>query len=178
MTMTPPIGALERHSGHDRAWWFEVLDAWGAAGKPYRELHEWLTGEGLSSWWAQKVIVEYEEARGVRKPNFQRDGTFQVGASKAIRALAERILAAFGDPVRREAWLPGAPIGDVESLPGDRLRFAWDGGPSRVTVSIEPAGATSTVTVLHERITDGDDAQALKAEWRAALHRLRSTIQG
>jgi hypothetical protein len=50
-----------------REEWFAVLDQWGAAGRPYREIASWLTGEhGLSAWWAQKLIVEYEQARGIR----------------------------------------------------------------------------------------------------------------
>ena len=178
MTMDRPSGALERHSGHDRAWWFAALDAWDAAGKPYRELHDWLTGEGLSDWWAQKVIVEYEEARGVRQPNVQRDGTFQVGASKAIAAPAASILAAFTDAAQRERWLPDAPLGDVESLSGDRLRFAWGGGPSRVTVSVSTTGAKQTLDVLHERIAEGGASQVLKAMWRDRLTALRSLLEG
>ena len=179
MTMPgPKVGALERTSGHDRDWWFAALDGWDAAGKPYRELHDWLTGAGLSPWWAQKVIVEYEEARGVRQPNVQRDGTFQVGASKAIDAPVDRILAAFADPEERAAWLSDAPIDAVEQLDGDRVRFAWDGGPSRVTVSVETTGSRPSVTVLHERIADGATAQAHKSFWRERLTVLKAPPRG
>ena len=178
MTMDRPIAALERHSGHDRAWWFAALDAWDAPGKPYRDLHDWLTGQGLSAWWAQKVIVEYEEARGVRQPNVQRDGTFQVGASKAIAAPVASILAAFSVAAERERWLPDAPIGDIEHMSGDRLRFAWAGGPSRVTVSVSTTGSRRTVDVLHDRIAEGEAAQALKATWRGRLTAHRVLLEG
>ena len=60
-----------------------MLDAWGAAGRPYREIADWLTGQhDLSNWWAQKLIVEYEQARGLRPPGVRPDGTFEVSASK------------------------------------------------------------------------------------------------
>lgn len=56
-------------TGRDRESWFAVLDAWGGAGRAYREITTWLVAEyGLSKWWAQKLAVEYEEARGVRAP--------------------------------------------------------------------------------------------------------------
>src|SRR4029453_16306221 len=45
----------------DRGYWFALLDDWGAPGRSYREIADWLTAEqGVSAWWAQKVIVEYE----------------------------------------------------------------------------------------------------------------------
>jgi heme-degrading monooxygenase HmoA len=87
-------GALERTTGRDRQGWFAVLDEWGARGRSYREIADWLTGEhGLSDWWAQKLIVEYEEARGIRPAAVRRDGTFEVGASKMV-ALTEIVTAA------------------------------------------------------------------------------------
>ena len=67
MIATMPTDQPRPTTGHDRAFWFAELDAWGAAGRPYREIADWLTTEqGLSAWWAQKLIVEYEEARGLR----------------------------------------------------------------------------------------------------------------
>ena len=72
---TAMSSGIERATGRDRDEWFGVLDDWGAAGRPYREISRWLTGEhGMSSWWAQKLIVEYEEARGLRKPGVRPDG--------------------------------------------------------------------------------------------------------
>src|SRR5919198_4032697 len=85
-------GALERTTGRDRQGWFAVLDTWGAAGRPYREIADWLTSEhGLTDWWAQKLIVEYEEARGIRPAGVRRDGTFEVGASKMVAADIDRV---------------------------------------------------------------------------------------
>jgi hypothetical protein len=45
-----PGDGLRRATGRDRDGWFAVLDAWGAAGRPYREIDDWLVIEhGLSS---------------------------------------------------------------------------------------------------------------------------------
>jgi hypothetical protein len=97
---------VRRATGRSREEWFTALDDWGAAGRPYRVIAEWLTGEqGLSKWWAQKLIVEYEQARGLRPPGVRPDGTFQVSATKTVEAPTERVFAHFVDPALREQWL-------------------------------------------------------------------------
>ena len=98
MIATMPTEQPRPTTGHDRAFWFAELDAWGAVGRPYREIADWLTTQqGLSAWWAQKLIVEYEELRGVRKPGVRRDGTFSVGVSRSIAAPVERVYAALNN---------------------------------------------------------------------------------
>lgn len=100
--------ALRASTGRDYAEWFAALDAWGARGRPYQEIAAWLTGEeGVSAWWAQKLIVEYEQDRGIREPGARPDGTFTGGASKTVAAPVERLIDAFTDPEVRDQWLPG-----------------------------------------------------------------------
>jgi uncharacterized protein DUF4287 len=61
------IDGVQRSTGRGRGEWFALLDAWGASGRRYREIADWLMGEhDLSRWWAQNLIVEYEQARGLR----------------------------------------------------------------------------------------------------------------
>ncbi len=93
-----PSAALRRSTGRDRGEWFAVLDEWGAGGRPYRDIADWLMGEhGISAWWAQKLIVEYEEARGLRDAGVRPDGTFAGGASKTIAVPVQRLFDAFVD---------------------------------------------------------------------------------
>jgi hypothetical protein len=93
-----PSAALRRSTGRDRGEWFALLDDWGARGRPYRDIADWLTGEhGVSPWWAQKLIVEYEQARGLRDAGVRPDGTFAGGASKTIAAPVQRMFDAFVD---------------------------------------------------------------------------------
>ena len=64
-----------RATGREREEWFGLLDEWGAPGRGFREISGWLVDEhGLSRWWAQKLIVEYEQARGLRPPGVRPDG--------------------------------------------------------------------------------------------------------
>jgi hypothetical protein len=171
---------MRRATGRDRGGWFAVLDAWGAAGRPYREIAAWLTGEhGVSSWWAQKLIVEYEQARGLRAAGVRPDGTFTVGASKTVAVPAERLYAAFVDAEVRELWLPGVAMRERTSQPGRSARFDWDDGATRVNVSVAAAGeARSQAAVEHERLPDARAAEEAKAYWRERLDVLKTVLEG
>jgi hypothetical protein len=171
---------MRRATGRDRGGWFAVLDAWGAAGRPYREVAAWLTGEhGLSSWWAQKLIVEYEQARGLRAAGVRPDGTFTVGASKTVAVPAERLYAAFVDAEVRELWLPGTAMRERTSQPGRSARFDWDDGATRVNVSVAAAGeARSQAAVEHERLPDARAAEEAKSYWRERLDVLKTVLEG
>jgi hypothetical protein len=171
---------MRRGTGRDRGEWFAVLDAWGAAGRPYREIADWLMGEhGLTKWWAQKLIVEYEQARGLRDPGVRRDGTFEVSASKTVAAPAERVFAAFVDADLRERWLPHAEMQERATDPGRVARFDWEGGASRVVATFAAIGEVKTqVAVQHERLSDAKAAGETKAFWRERLSGLKALLEG
>jgi uncharacterized protein YndB with AHSA1/START domain len=173
------IDGVTRGTGRSRAEWFTVLDRWGAPGRPYKEIAEWLTGtHGLSKWWAQKLIVEYEQARGVREPNVRRDGTFEVGASKTVAVPVEALYAAFVDGRRRTRWLPEAPLELIERRAHARARFNWDGGATRVTATFTAKGpGKATVVVTHDRLPDARAAATTKAVWREGLAALKSALE-
>jgi uncharacterized protein YndB with AHSA1/START domain len=172
--------ALRRSTGRDRAEWFAELDAWGAPGRAYAEINGWLTGEhGISAWWSQKLIVEYEQARGLRPPGIRPDGTFTVGASKAIAVPVERLVEAFVDAELRQRWLPGAVIRQRTSQPGRSARFDWEDGATRVSVSFSATGeARSQVAVEHVRLPDADVAEKRKSFWRDRLAALKDVLEG
>src|ERR671914_460765 len=93
---------IRRATGRERDEWFALLDKSGARGREYREIADWLTDRhGLSRWWAQKLIVEYEQDRGVRQPGVRRNGTFEVTASKTVAVPCDRLFDAFVDSRRR-----------------------------------------------------------------------------
>ncbi|HYI46671.1 MAG TPA: DUF4287 domain-containing protein [Actinomycetota bacterium] len=173
------VEGVERATGRSRAEWFSVLDAWEAKGRPYREIADWLIGEhGLSRWWAQKLIVEYEQDRGVRQPGARRNGTFEVGASKTVAVSATHLYTAFIDSRRRNKWLTDGKMKLDASKANRSARFVWEDGSSRVNVDFTGKGRSkATVTVTHDRITDPAKAQALKTDWRKRLTELKSFLE-
>lgn len=170
---------VTRATGRGRAEWFSLLDDWGAAGRPYREIAGWLTGEHkLSKWWAQKLIVEYEQARGLRAPGVRRDGTFEVTASKTVAVPCERLFDAFVDSRQRRRWLTDGGMRLRASQPGRSARFDWNPGGSRVSVEFASKGPSkSTVAVAHQHLTEAGEAQAAKALWRDRLAELKSFLE-
>ena len=164
-------------TGVDRASWFGRLDAWGAAGRPYREIAEYLTGEGLSAWWAQKIIVEYEQARGVRREGARRDGTHAAGASKSIGVTVDRVEAAFVDPERRERWLPGVGAEVRATQPGRSVRLDLADG-TRLSVQLDARDPHRTIVALEQqRIVDADAVPAAKRAWQERLEALRVVLE-
>ena len=155
------------------------MDAWGAVGRPYREIADWLTVEhGLSAWWAQKLIVEYEELRGVRKPGVRRDGTFSVGVSRSIAAPVERVYAAFLDPDVRSRWLPGVELRVRTARPNRAARFDWEDGATRIGVTFAATGeGRCDVAVEHERLQSREDADRAKASWKDRLGTLKGLLE-
>ena len=171
--------ALRRSTGRDRGEWFASLDQWGAPGRPYREIADWLTGEhGISSWWAQKLIVEYEQARGLRDAGVRPDGTFAGGASKTVAVPVQRLFDAFADASLRERWLPGVALRERTSQAGRSARFDWDDDTSRVNVTFSALGdGKSQVAVEHDHLPDARAAAERKAFWRERLTALKTLLE-
>ena len=180
LTDPRPSAALLRSTGRDRAEWFAVLDAWGAAGREYWEIADWLTGQhGVSDWWAQKLIVEYQQARGRRAPGVRPDGTFAAGASKTVAVPLERLVKAFVDAELRARWLPGVVLRERTSQPGRSARFEWDDGPTRLNVTfLAMDEGRSQVAVEHDHLPDAEAAEARRAFWRERLAALKATLEG
>ncbi|MGH2691592.1 MAG: DUF4287 domain-containing protein [Actinomycetota bacterium] len=180
ITMTQQPTGVQRATGRDRDEWFALLDRWGAAGRPFREIADWLKSQhGLSHWWAQKLIVEYEQARGLRPPGVRPGGTFSVTASKTVGVPVERLFEAFSDAKLRRRWLPGARMRKRTSDPGRSARFDWEDGTTRVNATFLANGkAKSQVGVEHELLPDAKGAEKMKAFWRERLAALKELLEG
>jgi uncharacterized protein YndB with AHSA1/START domain len=171
---------VERATGRSQADWYGVLDQWEAAGRPYKDIAAFLTGQhGISRWWAQKLIVEYEQDRGLRAPGARRNGTFEVSATKTINVSAATVVKAVTDSRRRRRWMGNGTLRLMASEAPTGARFECKGDTSRVAISIAEKGPSkSLVTVTHDRLTDARKAQSMKAIWRDQLTRLKTILEG
>jgi uncharacterized protein YndB with AHSA1/START domain len=173
---------VRRATGRSRDEWFGVLDAWGAAGRPYREIADWLSGEHqISSWWAQKLIVEYEQARGVREAGARPGGTFAAGASKTVAVPVERLTAAFVDAELRARWLPDVVLHERTSQAGRSIRFDLErsGARSRLNVTFASSGeGKSRMALEEERLPDARAAEEARGYWRERLAALKALVEG
>ncbi len=177
--MTRQTGVV-RGTGREKPDWFEALDALGAAERPYREIAAWLRDEhGMSAWWAQKVTVEYQQARGTRAPGVRHGGTFEVTGSKALAVATERVLEAFTDPLLRKRWLPGVDLRERSRGAGTTIRFDLGEAGERVAASVtSTVEGRCQVAIQHDRLPDLEAATAAKAAWRERLAALKALLEG
>ena len=170
--------AMRRATGKGHGEWFAILDTWGATGHTHTEIARWLNAEhGVPGWWSQNVTVNYERARGMRRPGQMADG-FSVSVSRTIAAEPDQALAAFTDTAIRTRWLPGAPMHQRPTRAALTARFDWAEPTSRVVVNVAAKGSDrSVVTVTCEQVPDADAADSLKARWRASLDDLKTLLE-
>ena len=165
-----------------RAWdeWFALMDEWGARERKHGEMARWLMEEhGVPGWWAQSVTVAYEQARGLRLPGQQPDGTFSANASKTVAVSVERLFEAFADDELRARWLPGDALRIRTARAPRTLRATWESDGSRVIVGFDAKGdAKSQAALAHERLPDPDAAARMKAFWRERLAALKEVLEG
>jgi hypothetical protein len=177
----PPVAEERVADATGQGWqaWFEVLDGWGAAGRPHTEIARWLREEhGVDGWYSQSITVGYERARGLRAPGQRPDG-FVAGASRTVAVPVERLFEAFTDDALRELWLPGAELRVRTATAPRTARYDWEDGSTRVIVGFEAAGdSKSRVALSHERLPDADTAEEMKSWWRERLTELKSRLEG
>jgi len=166
-----------------RGWeeWFDVLDRWGAAERPHREIARWIAGQlGIAplAWNAQAITDSYERVRGLRVTGQHADG-FRVSVAKTMSVPVERPYDAFVDPAVRDTWLPGATMRERTATAPTSARFDWGDGPGRLHVTFAAKGAAkSTITVGHARLADANEAAKMKAFWRERLNALADLLEG
>jgi hypothetical protein len=163
--------AVKRATGRKRAEWFKLLDRFGAARREHREIADHLARkQGVPGWWAQMLTVDYEQARGLRAPGGDRDGTFTVNASKTVDVPVKRLFRAFMSPSFRARWLPGKKLRERTSQPPRSARFDWQEGKTRVLAGFYPKGkAKSQVALAHERLPSAAAAKKAKTYWSGRM---------
>jgi hypothetical protein len=181
----PPLAtsdeAIRQRTGRGWEDWFDLLDGWGAAERPHREIAHLVAVELAAdplAWNVQAVTVSYERARGGRAVGERADG-FSVTASRTVAVPVERLYDVFVDESLRARWLPGGKLRERTATRPKSARFDWDEGETRVIVGFDPKGeAKSTVALEHARLADAEQAGRMKTFWRERLTALKSQLEG
>jgi uncharacterized protein YndB with AHSA1/START domain len=170
--------AVRERTGRDRAEWFALLDAWGAAGRGHREIARWLAGEHrVDSWSSQSITVAYEQARGLRAPGQQADGYYAASASRTVAVPVDRLFEAFTDELLRRRWLP-EQLTARPTTADFSFRADFGDGTTRIAVGFVAKGATKAqVGLVHEKLVDAESAAEMKALWRLRLTALKDLLE-
>jgi hypothetical protein len=180
----PPLATSDERirSRTGRGWeeWFDLLDEWGAAERPHREISRWVADQlGIEPlmWDAQAITSSYERARGLRAIGETEDG-FAISASKTVSVPVERLFDAVVDEALRRTWLPDGELSERTATRPRSARFDWGDGTSRVIAAFDSKGeARSTVVLQHVRLADGEEAERMKAYWRERVATLKEELE-
>jgi uncharacterized protein DUF4287 len=170
--------AIRRRTGRGWEEWFDLLDEWGAAERPHREVARWVAEEhGIGGWGAQAVTVTYERARGLRAVGQHADG-FTITASKTVAVPVDRLYEAFVDKSLRRRWLPDGELRERTASKPRSARFDWGDGETRVNVTFIAKGeAKSAAALQHERLVEADEAERMKVFWRERVAALKEVLE-
>jgi hypothetical protein len=171
--------AIRRRTGRGWEEWFDLLDEWGAAERPHRDIARWVAEEhGIEGWSAQAVTVGYERARKLRAVG-EHAGGFVVTASKTVAVPVDRLYDAFVEESLRRQWLPDGELRERTATRPKSARFDWADGETRVMVAfIDKGERKSAVAVQHERLPDAEAAERMKAYWRERVGTLKELLEG
>ena len=104
----------------------------------------------MPDWWAQSITVRYEQARGMRLPGQQPDGTFTVAVSRSLRG---NPLELFDLGVERFAeFAGGAPEATSRAAAHPTARWRLD-GDVRLQLRVSPgADGKCAVSLTQSRL--------------------------
>lgn len=184
-TEPPPLAtsdvAIRERTGRGWEEWFDLLDEWGAAKRPHKEVARWVAAQlGIEplAWNAQAITVSYERARGQRVVGERSDG-FAVTSQKTVAVGVGRLFEVFVDGSLRGRWLPDGELRQRSATKPKSARFDWGDGETRVNVTfLEKGDGKSTVAVEHARLADVGEAERMKAFWRERLTGLKVQLEG
>ncbi|MGZ8581285.1 MAG: hypothetical protein ACXWW9_08385 [Actinomycetota bacterium] len=180
----PPLAtsdeSIRQRTGRGWEEWFDLLDEWGAADKPHREIARWVADQlGVEplAWNAQAITGSYERARGGRAVGQHEDG-FRVSASKMVAVPVERLFDAFVEPAKRMRWLPDGELRKRTATKPKSARFDWGNDGQRVHVTFAAKGGDrSTMTLSHERLADAAERDRMKVYWRERTAALKQELE-
>jgi uncharacterized protein DUF4287 len=177
-TLTMSDDAIRRRTGRGWEEWFDLLDEWGAADQPHKEIARWVAeAHAVGGWDAQAVTVNYERARKLRAVGEHSDG-FRITASKTVAVPVERLYDAFVDESLRRRWLPDGELRERTATKPKNARFDWGDGETRLVAWFEAKGeAKSVVALQHERLADAAEAERMKAFWRDRVAALKQMLE-
>lgn len=180
---------ITEKTGRPLAYWFDVLDRFGAVEKGHtkaaRHLH---ADHHVPGWYAQGITVTYERARGVRAVNQRVDGTYEMSASKVIDAVTADIVNTISSKRRRGSWLIDVDPDlakalttalDSKSARGFRIRadglgtFRYKWGTTTVQWYVTPtATGKKSVVVANGKLAGPEMLEERRKLWRTALKAL------
>jgi hypothetical protein len=180
-TKKPPgmsEAAIERGTGKPWDHWLKVLDAFDVRKHGHTAAAAYVHEEhGAPEWWCQMVVVNYEQARALRKKHQVADG-YSVSGSRVMNVPLATLFKAWQGKARAK-WLADPAFNVRTATENKSMRITWTDGKTHVEVMFYAKGeAKSLVTVQHRKLASSAAAKKMKAYWGAALDGLKEYLKG
>jgi hypothetical protein len=165
---------LQAATGRSRGQWHDLLDEQKAIEWTHTQIATWLREtHDVDGWWAQGVTVGYEQARGMRVPGQQPDGTFSTSASKTVELSQADALDLAIEAYGAAAGSAPVTVSREAKHPAARWKLV-DG--STVLVTVSPGGAQSRIVLTHSKLDSAERLGGAKAELATVLGALASRV--
>lgn len=167
--------AMRAATGRHPEEWFALLDAKHATGWNHSDIARWLVGEyGVDAWWSQSIAVRYEQARGMRLPGQQADGSFAVSASRRLPVEQGELFDGLIGAVNGRIGHPPSAVNREAKYKTAR----WRVGEESLLATVNPtADGKTTVTLTRSKITDPERAALQKERTQALLAELAADLR-
>jgi hypothetical protein len=130
----------------------------------------------LDRWWAQKITILFEHARGLRQKHETQNG-YQITVSRTFLFPAGKLFKMWHDKKTRGKWLIDDALTIRTAAANKTLRGSWSNGKTRVEVGFYPKGQSKCqVVVRHTKLGSSADASRTKRFWSEALDRLKNNL--
>jgi uncharacterized protein YndB with AHSA1/START domain len=195
-----PEESVKKATGKGWRHWFAVLDKFdcarmghAASAKHLLEKHK------LAPWWSQTVTVEYEVAKGIRKPGQRSDKKFGLDVHRTVSAPVAKCWDAFTTAKGLNGWFASRAKVDLRVggtytgagadrctykaiVRNKRLRMTWEhpkhapGSVVEVNFEARDKGRTR-VSVSHTKIATRAEMLDLKKAWSGVMDEFRSYVE-
>lgn len=179
-TAKPDLSDDAIRKGSGKTWdeWVEILDAWGAAEKPHKDIAAYVCGLGVDGWWAQGVTVGYERIKGLRMHGQRRDGHFEGSVSKTFAVPVARLSTAWTDESERKRWLEPGMLSMRTAQDHHSARFDLADGGILALWFTDKGSDKSSVALTCDKLPSKAAVDQFRDTWKAHMANLGRHLKG
>jgi len=170
--------AVKKSTGKIWKEWYSILNTAGAKKMEHKEIVKLLYEKlGLSRWWSQMVIIQYEQDVKGRKKHEKPKG-FQISQTKTLQFSASKVFSVIQYPALMNSWLKNPDFAIIKSTKNKSIRGKWVDGKTNIEFQFYKKDKIKTQLVIqHSKISSEKEAEKLKKYWERNLSSLKIFLE-
>ncbi|WP_372626611.1 hypothetical protein [Arsukibacterium sp.] len=174
MQTTLSAEAVVTGTGQPWSFWLNWLNDINASALVHKDIVSALLAEHkISHWWAQMLVVQYEQAIGRRVPGQDCSGRFSVSVSKTLVGSVDDALAFWQQLVANADEFSGVVVSSTPVVSQTEKWRYWrcnlaDGSRVNVNISQKASGKTS-LSIQQEKLESTEQVEHWRSYWKAYL---------